>query len=107
MANEFVPAALTLEHVLPRKPGPDWKPVLNADKDLLDECVMRLGNMTLLTSVNKELGSIGFPEKKKTYAQSTLEITKELNSFPKWNRGAIDSRQAEMAKLAPAIWRFK
>jgi Protein of unknown function DUF262/Protein of unknown function (DUF1524) len=107
MANEWEPSVLTLEHILPKKPGPEWKPQLGADKDLLEDCLMRLGNMCLLTSVNKELGSLGFEKKKKTYVDSDLELTKELASVGNWNRSAIEARQAQMAKLAPVVWRFK
>lgn len=107
MANEWEPAVLTLEHILPKKPGPDWKSVVVADKDLLDDCLMRLGNMCLLTSVNKELGSTGFENKKKTYADSELELTKELANISTWDRAEIEKRQTDMAKLAPTIWRFK
>jgi len=107
MANEWEPSVLTLEHILPKKPGAEWNITLAADKDLLDDCLMRLGNMCLLTSVNKELGSLGFEKKKKTYVDSDLELTKELATIANWNRAAIDARQIEMAKLAPIIWRFK
>jgi hypothetical protein len=107
MANEWEPSVLTLEHILPKKPGPEWKPQLDVDKDLLEDCLTRLGNMCLLTSVNKELGSLGFEKKKKTYIGSDLELTKELASIGNWDRTAIEARQAQMAKLAPVVWRFK
>lgn len=106
MANEWEPGVLTLEHVLPKKPNDDWKALLKADKDIVDDCVARLGNMCLLTKINKELGSKGFAAKKPTYKASEIKTTKDLASFAAWDRTAIDKRQEQMAKRARLIWRF-
>lgn len=67
MGNELEPAALTVEHILPKKPGPDWSAVLKTDKELVDECVARLGNLCLLTDVNEKLGNKSFAVKKATF----------------------------------------
>lgn len=110
MANEWVPSELlTLEHILPKKPGAEWKAVTDADPELLDDCLNRLGNMCLLTDVNKELGQKSFGKKKITYAASQLITTKKLSEIPNdgWNRDAIDNRQADMAQLAKVVWRLQ
>jgi hypothetical protein len=106
MANEWEPAVLTLEHILPKKPNDDWKAILKADKEIVEDCVARLGNMCLLTKINKDLGSKGFSTKKKTYADSDLKTTSDVAAFANWNRAAIDKRQEQMAKRAKTIWRF-
>ncbi|NEU95971.1 DUF262 domain-containing protein [Bradyrhizobium uaiense] len=66
MAGEWEPAVLTVEHILPKKPGADWKAILTADPEIVEDCVVRLGNMCLLTKINEKLGNKGFPTKKLT-----------------------------------------
>ena len=107
LANEMEPAQLTLEHILPKKPGSDWKAVTLADKELAEDCTHRLGNMCLLTTINKELGQKSFAKKKLVYGKSQLMTTKDLASVSDWNRGAIELRQSTMGQFAKAIWRFK
>lgn len=107
-ANELEPSAsLTLEHILPKKPGSDWNHILQTDGDFADECTFRLGNMCLLTKVNKQLGNKGFMEKKNIYSQSTLILTGDLQNYSGWDRQAVDQRQTKLAKLAVALWRFQ
>lgn len=100
-------SGLTVEHVLPRRPGPDWAGVVNADSELVDDTLHRLGNMCLLTEVNRRLGNAGFDEKKSVYRQSDLLLTSEVGQFDSWDREAINQRQLRMAKRAVAVWRFE
>jgi Protein of unknown function (DUF1524). len=60
----------------------------------------------LITSANRRLGNKSFEEKKKTYEESELILTKGLAKFDQWNRHAVNDRQESMAKLAVASWRF-
>lgn len=106
MGNEWETVSPTLEHILPKKPGPEWKPVIDTDPDIVEECVNRLGNLCLLTDVNRDLGSRGFAHKRETFAKSDLLITKELSQVSEWNRVSIAERQTRMAKIALSIWRF-
>jgi hypothetical protein len=108
MGNEWEQVLPTLEHILPRQPGSgsEWKTVTDDDPAVVPECVNRLGNLCLLTNINRELGSRGFSFKKQTYAKSEVLLTKELASVADWNREAIYERQNHMAKLARSIWRF-
>jgi hypothetical protein len=106
-AKELTPSkSLTLEHILPRNPDSSWKNILEKDEDFADECTYRLGNLCLLTSVNKELGAKSFAEKRKVYAQSALVFTKRLSDYPEWNRESVEKRQTEMARNAVSAWRF-
>jgi hypothetical protein len=57
--------------------------------------------------VNRDLGRKSFDQKKAVYATSDLEITRSVAKSPKWDRQAIEHRQAHMAKLAVNIWRFQ
>jgi hypothetical protein len=106
-AGELVPGNLTVEHVLPKAPGEGWSDVLAADPAVHEECLFRVGNMCLLTGINKELGSESFEVKKAVYATSDLIITKEIANVAEWNRKSIEHRQAHLAKLAAAVWRFQ
>jgi hypothetical protein len=106
MANEWEPSILTVEHILPKKPGAEWKSIIAADPEIVDDCSTRLGNMCLLTKVNEKIGNKGFTTKKTTFAKSDLLSTKRVALFSTWDRDAIEKRQAHLAKLARSIWRF-
>jgi hypothetical protein len=82
MPGELEPGTLTVEHVLPRNPGPEWDAVTTADPDVLEDCTFRLGNLCLLTEINRRLGREPFAEKAKIYGASDLLTTKELASRP-------------------------
>lgn len=106
MAGEWEPAAPTIEHVLPKKPGSDWASVIKAGPEIVDECVIRLGNLCLLTNIYEKLGNKGFATKKLSFAKSDLLTTKAVASYSTWNRSAIEARQGHLAKLAKSVWRF-
>jgi len=81
--------------------------VLAADPSIAEDCTFRLGNLCLLTEVNRRLGQLGFAVKQEIYAASRLETTKQLSAVDEWGRKQIEARQANMAKLAVATWRFQ
>jgi hypothetical protein len=99
--------ALTVEHVLPQKPGGEWKPIISRDPAIVEDCVYRLGNLCLLTKVNKDLGRKDFYDKKPTFEDTPLHITRDLAMVEEWNRETIEARQRRMAKLAVTAWRFQ
>ncbi len=107
MPGELEPGTLTVEHILPRNPGPEWDPVITQDPDVVDDCAFRLGNLCLLTEVNRRLGREPFTEKVKIYAASALLTTNELNGHSEWGRTQIEARQNRLAGLAVATWRFQ
>lgn len=108
MPGELEPGkALTVEHIMPKNPGKEWKDTLKDDKELYDECLYRLGNICLMTSANKDIGRIGFGDKKKVYAQSTLPMTKDVAAYGDWNWDSIENRQAALANIAVAAWQFQ
>ena len=76
------------------------------DLDLVDDMVNRVGNLCLLSRINRRLGNAGFSEKRAFYTDSELVLTKRVSDADSWNRETITSRQKEMAKLAVAVWRF-
>ena len=105
---ELGPKSLTVEHIFPRNPGTnDWKDQQKKDPQFAEDCTYRLGNMTLLTTVNKDLGTQEFANKKKEYAKSSLFVTKDLAKVGEWNRDSVETRQIDMAGLAVSAWRFQ
>jgi hypothetical protein len=47
---------LTIEHILPKNPGPEWDDIISDDLEIVEDCVYRLGNLCLLGKLNKEVG---------------------------------------------------
>jgi hypothetical protein len=107
MPGELEPGTLTVEHILPRNPGSEWEPVMAADPDLVEDCAFSLGNLCLLTDVNRRLGREPFSEKAKVYDISALLMTKEIASNSEWGRQQIEARQSKMASMAVNVWRFQ
>jgi hypothetical protein len=97
---------LTIEHIVPKKPGLEWDDVISNDREVMEDCVYRLGNLCLLGKLNKEVGRKSFSKKKTEYGKTDVLTTQSLTKFTKWTRQQIDQRQAAMAKRAAAIWRF-
>jgi hypothetical protein len=107
MPGELEPGTLTVEHILPRNPGMEWETVTASDPDLVEDRAFRLGNLCLLTEVNRRLAREAFSEKAKAYAVSELHTTREIASHNEWGRRQIEQRQAKMASAAVAVWRFQ
>lgn len=103
---EKIPSpALTLEHVLPEKPGDNYPQFTAEAKKLYAK---RLGNLTLLThKINSDLKSSAFDVKKGEYAKSELSITTSIAAFDSWTTERIDERQNNMADLAVKAWPLK
>jgi hypothetical protein len=99
--NEGKP--ITLEHILPQRPGPDW--TLPPEK--MQELYNRLGNQALLPgSVNSKLGNAGFDAKKKALMESKYSLTSETAREATWGEAEITKRQIALAKLAVKAWPF-
>lgn len=93
---------LNLEHVIPLRPGPEWRHVT---EDMRRALVKRLGNMTLLaTKLNSEAANSGWDEKRKIYGESQLAITKNLAEYDQWGPDEIAERQRKLASLALKAW---
>ena len=107
MSDEEELGTLTVEHILPKSPGQAWNDVTKADEALLDECLYKIGNLCLLTKINKDIGTIPFDEKKKVYQKSKIILTHQVAEQSSWDRQAIEKRQTRMAKLAASFWRFQ
>ena len=98
----------TTEHILPKS-----KRHL-AGWDFADDehalYAHRLGNLTLIENKNRETrdaDNASFAVKKRVYEKSAYEITRRLCEHETWDKAAVDKRQANLAKLAAAVWRLR
>jgi hypothetical protein len=108
-AEELSPGrSLTLEHVLPKNPNASWRKELEADPELVTDCVGKLGNLCLLTeSRNQEAERKHFTQKREIYRASELLLTRKLADYEEWNRHSIKMYQHWLAAIAVAVWRFE
>ncbi len=102
----FVPqedgTIITLEHVLPRKPGSGW-PQFTEDEG--KNFSTRLGNLVLLqASSNSNLGSDEFATKKAILSQSPYALTSMAGKVDDWTPAAIQTRQEHLAAVAVRTW---
>ena len=102
----FIPtqdrSVINLEHVLPKKPEDNW-PRFTTDEAAM--YVNRLGNQVLLqASRNSNLRNVGFPEKKRLYAESPYRLTSMLAEVDDWTPNEIANRQQALARLALVAW---
>ena len=100
-------AGLTLEHVLPKNPDPEWRKAF-VDEEA-EDCCNLIGNMTLLSAKNnKSAARLGFDKKKEIfYGKSSLKITKQIaEKYDRWDRDSILSRGDWLGKQAAKIWQI-
>jgi hypothetical protein len=98
--------SLTVEHILPKNPGNGWREVITANPSFCEDYTYRLGNICLLTHVNRRIGNAGIEEKKKAYEKSELLLTNEVGKLERWSPTEVEDRQKRLAKLAVALWRL-
>jgi hypothetical protein len=106
--DELVPGDITLEHIFPKSPKAFWEGTMQTDPRL-STMTNRLGNLCLLTDVNRTLGNKSWGDKLEIFKKSRLLITNQLNNvdYPTWDSAAIDRRQSRMADLAVQAWRWQ
>lgn len=94
--------AVTLEHILPQRPGQEWQHI---PPEVAKAQYNRLGNQALLAgSVNSRLGNVGFAVKKEALSVSPFSLTSQTAAKADWGLPEINERQAELAKFAVAAW---
>nr|WP_233424289.1 DUF262 domain-containing protein [Pseudanabaena biceps] len=101
---DFESAAYNLEHILPENPAEAWSHI---DEQNQDKFVYRLGNMTPLEKKpNRAIGNQGYAEKIAIFQESCFKITSDIpKNSESWTEKAITTRQAQLAKIATAIWK--
>ena len=92
----------TVEHILPKAGGSNWQDVEEEDRRAYRN---RLGNFVLLSSDdNSRLGNSSFGAKKKVFAKSKIESTRNIDLYDAWGPSEIEARQLLLAKAAVAVW---
>lgn len=114
-----------IEHILPDNPSPEQRAEFDA-VEKYDDYKQRLGNLTLLeAAINCSIGRDYFVDKRPTYENSGLFITRSiaksqavgttstfaktaalLPSFTEWNSLSINGRHEQLKKLALETWAF-
>lgn len=110
-ANEYVlnQATLTIEHVLPQRPGKEWGLTQSAIKSY----VHNIGNLTLLgkkpngTVQNKSIKDKLEILKDATEIKITKELLVELEKNSVWDEDAIRNRANTLADEAYRVWAIK
>jgi hypothetical protein len=106
--KQYVPGEhekITLEHILPVRPGPEWAHISAEDAKANFN---RLGNQALLTeSVNSRIGNVGFETKKAALAESEYSLTQLAAQASKWDLEEITKRQRTLAEIAVKAWPLK
>jgi len=83
------PDAVNLEHVLPIRPGPDWK----VPQEAAAAFYKRFGNMVLLPAkANTEAGNKSFNEKKPFLELGKFSVTQEVLPYKEWGPDQISAR---------------
>ncbi len=103
----FESANITLEHVLPKNPGNDWRDAYTSNEEF-EEIVEQIGNLTLLErGKNRGVANAAFDKKKKrAFLTSGLAINKEIATEKEWNAEKIRERSRKFAELACKIWKI-
>jgi len=98
------PETLSVEHILPKKPGAKWPPKMRS-VEFLKEHLSKIGNFTILTEpMNRDCESREFQFKKTIYKDSRYKLTNTLCQISDWSETVIEQRQAELAELAASTW---
>jgi uncharacterized protein with ParB-like and HNH nuclease domain len=93
----------TIEHILPENADEEWEEYFA--KNILESFIFRVGNYTLLEAAkNREIGNKSYAEKAIIFESSGFAMTKKIK-YPEWNVYNLQNRQADLAKMAVAIWR--
>lgn len=96
------PDTITLEHILPKNPGPNWP---QFDPEDVKRFSVRIGNLCLLNkSSNNHLRSAGFEEKRPILKEAPYVLTSEVAQFAEWTPKSIVERQRTQAALAIKAW---
>lgn len=116
--NEYYladPDELELEHIIPKaaekastkKDFGDWPSYLGEGWKIKHAKMLhRIGNMTLLADeLNVVASNNPFLSKRKEYAASNIQLTKDLVGYPHFKFKQVEDRSQDFAKQAVAIWR--
>lgn len=96
----------TIEHIIPEGAEDGWSYL---EDEVIERCVYRLGNLTLLEkNLNREVGTDDFENKRVVYAKSSIQLTRRIAEYySEWNEETVSKRQEQLAIEAKSIWRLQ
>lgn len=107
---DYSTAKLSIEHVLPQTPTPEWLDVLSEElveesgpEELHGLLVHTLGNLTL-TAYNSSLSNLPFTVKREKLGQSAFFMNQWIASKQRWGRAEIEARAEDLAARALSVW---
>ena len=91
-------SALSIEHLMPQTPTPEWFDTLNVDEEVYQRNLHRLGNLTLATKPDNSKMQNKVWQYKNDILSSTshLKMNEELLKKDKWTVEDIDNRTKEL-----------
>lgn len=102
---------ITIEHIFPQNPDPQWKIELGNDEyvSIKENYLNTIGNLTL-SGNNGKLGNKTFlykrDLKKVGYKESRLWLNKYLSTIEKWDKAEIEKRFTLIAERILEIWKY-
>ncbi|GAB3119841.1 DUF262 domain-containing protein [Streptomyces calidiresistens] len=107
---DFARASLSVEHVLPQRPAPEWFEQLaeetepnQSPQELHDLLVHTLGNLTL-SGDNTKLSNSPFERKQQILDASALRMNQEIAAERRWGKAEILARADRLADRAVKLW---
>ena len=109
---------LTVDHILPQawEKNEYWEKLLlngvsddekEARRDLIDNTVNTIGNLTLMTGVkNSKKSNRSFQETKDFLEDSDLKMNRQIADFDKWDEEEIRRRGSMLADIVCKRWVF-
>lgn len=101
---------LTIEHVLPQSPTPEWLRALATElepgetvDEVYEAVVHTLGNLTL-SGYNASLSNKPFEDKRDMLADSGVAMNKEIAAQSSWGRSRIQERASTLTLRACELW---
>lgn len=97
---------LTIEHVMPQTLSEWWADYLGDDAYIIQDMYLHtIGNLTL-TAYNSDLSNKPYPDKRKYFSESHLELNKYFSSSTDWKKDDIIKRAKSLADKALEIWPY-
>ena len=110
--QDLDPAAFTVEHVLPQKPGRasqwrEWFPIT----DERERCTQSIGNLILVSrDENEQASNLDFAHKLRIYFERNPErqprITRDIENARQWLPADVRQREERLTALLGAHWRL-
>ncbi len=96
---------ISIEHILPEKPGAVWEPYFEPAEQ--EEYIYRIGNYTLLSaSTNNKLSNeTSYSQKLDQYKTSKYALSSRYCMYESFTPQNLANRQERMARLAKSIWK--